>query len=386
MNLSLLKPLLISALATSMLVGCAELPTTGQNQDQNQSQTPPAEQTPITSQDVKAMLGDVKQLLIALSTLKGASQEFSAVASAYRLSGYAIAQTGSPWDWTTTTLQDGTEESTRHVIERDSEGKVITDISSTRRVKREGNDATLTQEEIVKKSPVMRLGTYMLEGTRKVTGMGTPDYKMERTQTSTFTPFEGGAPTSVTVEGTSDSSQSTLTASGMLPDGSTVRYDSSNVNNRQSSSKDDSFEHIDYGFTLTLTSPDGKTFKLGCKSDSYITQTKGKSTSEGKSTIQVALGAAMKIRFIADTLSTLTIPTSESGGSSSFTMDRFNLTAELLDGAEKRLAPIELGIKEGSYDLPKTAMITLEGEAPTPLDMTPVISLMNLEVSMLPSF
>lgn len=370
-----LKAFLVAALAASMLVGCAEIPTGNQNQQTQGEENSGSELPAVTSQSVKDFLSEFQQSLNMLQTISGANKDIVSAASGYRINGFSIAQASDQWAWQDKAPEpDGTVESTRQIIERDAAGNVVTDIQSTRRVKGDmGSTMTISQVEIVTKSPVMRPGTYQIEGERQSTSE--PEFRMVGKQTTTFTPLEGGPEFKVVFQREGSSGLSTLKASGTLPDGTKVSYESIMKEARESSSMTDYTAVTEYTVAMSLTDSLGKVFSMDIDSRTDYSGSGGNSSSEGKSQIDVAMGGVMKIRFNADMLSTLK-------NGSDFKFERFNLTADLLDGQGKLLSPILLDIPEGTTQPSNTGIITLAGEEPTDLDMRPVFSLMNLQLGL----
>jgi hypothetical protein len=375
-NIALVKRLLISALAASMVVGCAELPTSHQDQTPSSG----AEQTAITTQSLKALLSEVKQTLASLRTVNGASQTVASAASGYRLSSYAIAQTNSPWAWEYKTLGDGTVEMTRHVIETDASETVVTDIRSTRREKLDGKTRTYSQEDVVTKSAYMQPGTYQVEGSSTSSGsMGQADFKAEIQQTTTFTPLAGGSPTSTTLKSTYTPSLSRLTLSGTLPDGATIAYDSSTEGTYVQGQPTVNHQTM----TLAVTSPSGKTFVVENGIDNLYSQTETGSTSEAKGFYQVSLGTQMKVRFSIDVVSQGTRVDQGNGGYTyTYTFPRNEITAELQDGAGKLIVPIALETSTDHSKPPTKGTIQLEGEAASELDMSFMMDIQKVQMSL----
>lgn len=365
---TLLKSLLISALAASMLVGCTGLPTM-------QPQTPAVEgeQPAITSATVKEFLTEVKQTLASLRTVNGATAAVASAAAGYRLSSM------NPWDWERQTLGDGTVEMTRHVVEMDASGATVTDIQSTRREKTTDGVMTYSQEDVVTKSPTMAPGTYAIAGTSTLSGtQGQADFKAVSEQTTTYTPA-GGTARKVTMAATYTPAQSVLTVTGTLPDGATIAYESTQSGVYNGGAPSEIRTTID----LTITSPSGKTITVQNALDNVFTSTESSSSTDSKGFYQVALGNVMKVRFDIDILMAGTFVAGENGGGHyEYSYPRNNLTAELLDGAGKRIAPIGLETTTDHSKPPTKGTLALEGEAPSELDMSFMMDIQRVQMSL----
>ncbi|GEM_PF-2111758 len=376
MKPSLLKPLLLAALSASMLVGCTELPTSKQNPDSSQETA----QAAITTQAVKDLLREVKQSLTSLRSVNGASKDLNAPASGYRLSGYAIAQAEDPWEWTTEQSEEGTQKLTRHVVEKNAAGETVVDITSTYLMTGDGSSASSSRTDIVAKSPTMSPGTYTMEGTYLTSGeYGKPGYTTESTLKSSFAPEGGGAARVTTATISTSAAGMTFQAAGTLPDGSTIALDGS-----MTQSGDLASMTTDGKMTLILTSPSGKAITVESDFDGTYSQSGDTSTSESKGFYQVSLGTLLKVRFNIDTLSNTTRVDDGSGDfSNETTYPRNNITAELLDGAGKSIAPIELEATTDHSKPPTKGTITLGGEAPTELDMSFMTDIMAAQTSLM---
>lgn len=372
MTATFLKPLLIGLLAASMLVGCTEIPTA----KQDPGPAAGSEDVALTSTRLKELISEIQQTLTVLKTLNGAYPELSP-ASGYRLSGLAVAQTSNPWLWEDKAPEaDGTVESTRHVIERDAAGTIVTDIRSVRRWKPQGDDATYSLVEIVEASPVMRLGTYTIQGESSMTGATSdPDFKRESQQTTRFTPKGGGTTTSATMALVMTATGQTATATGTLPDGSTVSYESITSGSWTQSSKSEMHQKM----TLAVTQPGGRTIRAENDIQNTSTSSESGSSFASKGSYQVSLGSVMKVRFAIDTLSQTVTGRDEHGGHTYETSHpRNQITADLLDGAGERISAIALEVTTDHSKPPTQGTIQLPGEEPSELDMSFMMDIMRL--------
>lgn len=374
MKQSWLKPLLVPALATSMLVGCTGTPTAP-----NPASSDTQQEQAITSSAVKDFLAEIKQALVALRSVNGASEETASAASGYRLSGYSVATTSHPWDWETTHHGDGSLTMTRHVIEKNASGDVVTDIRSTRTEAYTDDGRTYTQEDVVTRSTSMAPGTYAIAGKTTTTGDYSDDtYNSVTEQTTTYT-AAGGSPRKVTLKSTYTPGSSVLTLSGVLPDGSTIAYKSTQTG----ALSGDQPQAMKTTLDLSITSPSGKTIVVENALDSLFSNQEDSSSSESKGYYQVALGTHMQVRFEIDIHSLGTYVSNDSGGGSyTYTYPRNRITAELRDGAGKRVAEIGLEQTTDHSKPPTKGTLTLEGEAPTELDLGFMMEIMRVQMSL----
>lgn len=368
-----LKALLIPALATSMLVGCTELPTT------QQPPTAEAQQQAITSASVKEFLSELKLLLASVRSVNGASAVAASTASGYRVSGYAVANTGNPWQWTTTLLADGTTSMTRHVIEKNASDETVTDIQSTRTEKTTDGVRTYQQEDVVTRSASMAPGTYTVTGKTTITGSyGEAGYKTETEQTTTYTPADG-SPRKTTLTSTYTPTGSVLTLAGQLADGSTIAYKSTQTGATSNGQP----QAIKTTMDLSVTSPSGKTIVVENALDNAYTYTETTSSNASKGFYQVSLGTLMQVRFDIDIESRGTlVPNGNGGGSYTYSYPRNQITAELRDGAGKRVAEIGLEPTTDHSKPPTKGTLTLEGEEPSELDMSFMMDIMRVQMSL----
>ena len=368
-----LKALLIPALAASMLVGCTDLPTT--------QKTPAADAQPqaITSAAVKEFLSEVKQLLASVRSVNGASPVAASAASGYRLSGYAVAEASNSWQWATTLLEDGTTSMTRHVIEKNASDAIVTDIQSTRTEKTTDGVRTYQQEDVVTRSASMAPGTYTVTGKTTITGSyGEAGYKTETEQTTTYTPAEG-SPRTTTLKSTYTPAGSVLTLTGLLADGSTIAYKSTQTGATSNGQP----QAIKTTMDLSVTSPSGKTIVVENALDNVYAMTQTTSSNASKGFYQVSLGTLMQVRFDIDIESLGTLTPSDNGGSGyTYTYPRNQITAELRDATGKRIAAIGLEATTDHSKPPTKGTLTLEGEEPSELDMSFMMDIMRVQMSL----
>jgi len=369
---SWIKPLLIPTLAATMLVGCTDLPIV---------EKPPiadAEQKAVTAASVKEFLSEIKQLLASVRSVNGASAAAASALAGYRVSGYAVATSENPWEWQITTLEDGTLSKTRHVIETVG-GETVTDIQSTRLEKTTDGVTTYTQEDVVTRSAIMLPGTYKITGTTTMSGeFSQPNFKAESTQTTTFTPASGAART-ITLKSTYTPSSSVLTVTGTLPDGATISYKST-----QSGAFDNGMpKDLKTTQDMSFTSVSGKTLVVENALDNLYSRSETKSSVDSKGFYQVSLGNVMKVRFDIDVFSEGGfVPGENGGGQYVYSYPRNNVTAGLLDGTGKRIAPIALETTSDHSKPPTKGTLTLEGESPSELDLSFMMDIMRVQMSL----
>lgn len=374
MKQSWLNPLLVPVLATSMLVGCTGTPTAS-----NPASSDTQAERAITSAAVKDFLAEVKQALVSVRSVNGATEQTASAVSGYRLSGYSVATTDNPWTWETTHNGDGSLSMTRHVIEKNASGEVVTDIRSTRTETTTDSGRTYSQEDVVTRSVSMAPGTYAIAGKTTTTGDYSDDtINSETEQTTTYT-AAGGSPRKVTLKSTYTRNGSVLTLAGVLPDGSTIAYKSTQTG----SLSGDQPQAMKTTLDLSITSPNGKTIVVENALDSVFSNQDDSSSSESKGYYQVSLGTLMQVRFEIDVHSLGTyVPDDSGGGSYTYTFPRNQITAELKDGAGKRIAEIELEPTTDHSKPPAKGTLTLEGEAPTELDLDFMTEIMRVQMSL----
>lgn len=371
MKQSWLKPLLVPALATSLLVGCTGTPTAP-----NPASSDTQQEQAITSSAVKDFLAEIKQSLASMQTLNGATREFAS-ALPQPSDGAAIDASEDPWTWETT-FQDGVETGSRHVIERNTAGAVVTDIRSTYSSTYTDGMRTYTQEDVVSSSIAMAPGTYLLSGKTTWTGsISEDDYLHETEKTLIYTPV-GGASRQVALKSTIKKSGSVLTLSGVLPDGSTITFKSSQTPNSSDSGPSPDLQNT---LDLKLTRPNGKVITVESLSDTRSSQQDQTYSYEGKGFYQIALDNLMQVRFDID----IHIESKPSSSEDSPPEERFirNLiTAELRDGTGKRIAEIPLEASTDPAKPPSKGTLTLPGESPTELDVNFLLDFMHLPAAL----